>query len=87
MNPVALFCGGVTLFLASLEVRELLFYRKRNWDFSVDSGISQAGSGTGGVVVKAFSPKTRVLIAASLFILMGFCMTIFVQLGVFGDIK
>ena len=84
MSGVAILFGCGTLFMISLWLRELLFYWKRNWDFTIDSGISRAGTGTGGAVVREFSPKVRVLAALPFFIIMFVCLTVLAQLKFFG---
>ena len=85
MNFLALWFGGVTLFIFFGWLRELRFYKKRNWDFSVDSGISQSGPGDIGLPVRQDPPKIRVLIVAPLMIIMGLCLTIFTQVSGAGE--
>ena len=85
MNFLALWFGGGTLFILFLWLKELWFYKKRNWDFSVDSGISQSGPGDAGLPIRQDPPKIRVLIVAPLMIVMGLCLTIFAQVTGAGE--
>ena len=84
MGFATVFSGCVTLFLLFGWLRELRFYRKRNWDRTIDSRITRGGFGAGGAVTVPFTPKIRVLIASPLFLLMGFCLTTLWGIKYFG---
>jgi hypothetical protein len=84
MNFAAIWFGMIGMFLFYGWLKELRFYKRRNWDFSEDSGITQAGWGGLGGPIRAFSPKTRVLVAAPLALILIFILTIVSQLNGFG---
>jgi hypothetical protein len=80
MMGEAIFFGCVTLFVLFGWLRELWFYRKRNWDFTIDSGLTRWAFGTGGFPARNVSPKIRVQIGLPLWIIFGLYVTVLTYL-------
>lgn len=75
MMVFSLIFFGIFLWLFYAWWKELKFYKKNNWDFSIDSGLKGIGPGAeGGDPMRDFSPKTRVLFALPI-MLVGFLVS------------
>ncbi|MFN0191443.1 MAG: hypothetical protein ACKVP5_05630 [Aestuariivirga sp.] len=74
--PIALL-SLAGLALSILWIKEIFFYGRRRWDFSIDSGILNMGPGVeGGEPLKVWSNKTRVLLGYPFFlvVIFGICL-------------